>query len=104
MFDYLRTDDAMLDALCIVAMSRSIVFCIVCIDNTLAIQNSTPMISGAAIALGYRELVPESLAFGGLKQNGRVPLPLWRGQRQANLLFVFDLPKRALRAWVTAQS
>jgi len=54
MFDYLRTDDAMLDALCIVAMSRSIVFCIVCIDNTLAIQNSTPMISGAAIALGYR--------------------------------------------------
>ena len=54
MFDYLRTDDAMLDALCIVAMSRSIVFCIVCIDNTLAIQNSTPMISGAAIAVGYR--------------------------------------------------
>jgi len=37
-----------------------------------------------------RELVPESLSFGGLKQNGRVPLPLWRGQRQANLLFVFD--------------
>ena len=37
-----------------------------------------------------RELVPESLAFGGLKQNGRVPLPLWPGQRQANLLFVFD--------------
>src|SRR5262245_22679004 len=54
MFDYLRTDDAMLDALCIVAMSRSIVLCIVCIDNTLAIQNSTPMISGAAIAVGYR--------------------------------------------------
>jgi len=41
-----------------------------------------------------RELVPESLAFGGLKQNGRVPLPLWR----------FYQPKRALRAWVTAQS
>ena len=47
-----------------------------------------------------RELVPESLAFGGLKQNGRVPLPLWPGQRQTNLLFVFDQPKRALGAWV----
>ena|SRR5215469_15531128 len=47
-----------------------------------------------------RELVPESLAFGGLKQNGRVPLPLWPGQRQTNLLFVFDQPKRALGAWL----
>ena len=41
-----------------------------------------------------RELVPESLAFGGLKQNGRVPLPLWRFYQPKRPA----APKRRLRA------
>ena len=47
-----------------------------------------------------RELVPERLAFSGLKQNGRVPLPLWPAQRRTNLLFVLISRSVRLEPWL----